>query len=460
MDYYENGGGAYAALGWEGGGPSLPDVTVTRVWLTPSSPQVGDQVQFHATVKNQGDAPTPSGVVTGVGFSVAGYYGWGIYSQPIQPGESVTVDHSGDAQGRGRWAPSSAGTFTVQAKADDVDRYPESDENNNTRSLDFSVEGGPGGDGNSRLGPHFLATASGTCADRLLENCPRAVKFMFGQGHDRLDELKAACPRTQTVLRVYVPNSVRYSLSGESTARAEANDFWSRMWDSLQHLTDAEKQALDWLEGPNELDNLPDWYHDWNNAVNFGYFWDELATRMHQNGFNPLVGSIAVGNPCMRGECSRSDRNYFQPAADVVNARHGQGWRIGWSYHAYSQYLVQNVNDGGEASWTFRYRAIRDQTGLAGIPLVLTEGGQDTDRRNSHLISPDPRCDNQWGWQCRGTSPDAYMGWLSWFDYRLEEDSEVVGVTIYQAGQSWDWWSFNICDQGLDVKLRDHMKNR
>jgi hypothetical protein len=52
------------------------------------------------------------------------------------------------------------------------------------------------------------------------------------------------------------------------------------------------------------------------------------------------------------------------------------------------------------------------------------------------------------------------MAWLSWLDYRLEEDSEVVGITLYQACQSADWWSFNICDQGLDIRLRDHMKNR
>ena len=261
------------------------------------------------------------------------------------------------------------------------------------------------------------------------------------------------------MLRVFVPNSVRYSLSSEAAARAEANDFWNRISAPLSDLTPAEKNALDWLEGPNELDNTTDWYHNWEHAVNFGHFWDQLATHMHNSGFNPLVGSIAVGNPCMRGECARSDRNYFQPVADVVNARHGQGWQIGWSYHSYSQFLVKDVNDGGEASWTFRYRRIRDETGLAGIPVLMTEGGLDTDRRNGHLISG-PNCGGQWGWQCRGVSPDAYMSWLAWLDDRLAEDPEVVGVTLYQAGQGGDWRSFNVCDQGMDQRLRDHMFSR
>jgi hypothetical protein len=280
---------------------------------------------------------------------------------------------------------------------------------------------------------------------------------MYGQGHDRIDEIKESCPDTQTVLRVYVPSSVHYTLKDEETARAEANDFWERIWGELQQMSDAEKNALDWLEGPNELDNLPDWYHDWGLAVNMAYFWDELAAKMHEHGFNPLVGSIAVGNPCMQGECARSDRNYFQPVADVIKAKHDQGRRIGWSYHGYSQFLVTNAGDEGEKSWTFRYRQIRSETGLSGIPMVLTEGGQDTNRGRRDLIISDPRCDGQWGWQCRGTNPEDYMDWLAWLDGQLQGETDVLGVTLFQAAQSADWWSFNICDQGLDTMLRDHM---
>lgn len=442
------------------GGGDLPDVVVSRVWITPAEPEAGDEVQFHAQVTNRGGAPTPSGVVTGVGFAAPGYYGWGVRSDPIAPGQTVTVHHTSDWQNRGRWIPDSPGSFTVWAGADDINRYPESNDRNNWRSLEVRVTDDGGGTGASKLGPHFLGTAWGTCPDRLVEHCPSVVKFMYGQGHDRLDELQQSCPNTQTVLRVYVPQTVNYTLDDERTARAEADDFWNRLWNDLQHLSAAEKSSLDWLEGPNEVDNLPDWYHNWDKAVNFAYFWDQLATHMHNNGFNPLVGSIAVGNPCMIGECPQSNRNYFQPVTDVIKAKHDQGWRIGWSYHGYSQFLVKNTDDEGEQSWTFRYRQTRAETGLEGIPIILTEGGQDTDRGRRDLIIGDSRCEGQWGWQCRGTSAQDYMDWLAWFDRQMQSESDVLGATLYQAAQSDDWWSFNICDQGLDVMLRDHMGGR
>lgn len=89
---------------------------------------------------------------------------------------------------------------------------------------------------------------------------------------------------------------------------------------------------------------------------------------------------------------------------------------IGWSYHGCSQFLVKIAADEGERSWTFRYRQTRSETGLSGIFLILTEGGQDTERNRRNLIISDPRCEGQWGWQCRRTSPEDYMDWLAWFD--------------------------------------------
>jgi hypothetical protein len=127
-----------------GGGPSAPDVVVTDVWTTPANPLVGDQVQFHAVVKNQGNAATPAGVITGVGFSVPGYYGWGTHSEQIPPGESVEVHHTSDGDHRGRWTPTFADTYTLWAGADDINRYPESNEGNNWRSHTFTVRDGGG----------------------------------------------------------------------------------------------------------------------------------------------------------------------------------------------------------------------------------------------------------------------------------------------------------------------------
>jgi hypothetical protein len=105
---------------------------------------------------------------------------------------------------------------------------------------------------------------------------------------------------------------------------------------------------------------------------------------------------------------------------------------IGWSCHAYSQFLVKNASDKGEKSWAFGYRRTQSETGLSGISLILTEGGQDTERTWRDLISSEPRCNGQWGWQCRGASAEDYMDWLAWFDNQLQAESDVLGVTLFQ----------------------------
>jgi len=116
-------------------GPSLPDVVVDTVSLSPSNPSVGQAVTFSAVVRNAGTASTPSGVVIGVGYRIDGaQVSWGVVNGPLAPGASVTVGtHAG-----GAWT-ATAGTHTLMAVADDVNRFAESNEGNNTRSISFTV---------------------------------------------------------------------------------------------------------------------------------------------------------------------------------------------------------------------------------------------------------------------------------------------------------------------------------
>jgi hypothetical protein len=108
-------------------GPNLPDVVVESIALTPASPRAGDAVSFSALVKNIGSGPTPNGVTLGVGYTVlqgktVAHQTWGAVAGPLAAGASVT-----------------AGDFVVEAKVDDVNRFEESNENNNLRSLPFTV---------------------------------------------------------------------------------------------------------------------------------------------------------------------------------------------------------------------------------------------------------------------------------------------------------------------------------
>ncbi|MGZ3770460.1 MAG: CARDB domain-containing protein, partial [Bdellovibrio sp.] len=108
---------------------SAPDVVVTSVSYS------ADTGLFTSVVKNQGDAATPSGVVIGNAFYVDGkYVAWGNVSGPLAPGASVTIDSS-----RCCTYQMSTGTHTIMVWADDVNRFAESNENNNQLSQTVSI---------------------------------------------------------------------------------------------------------------------------------------------------------------------------------------------------------------------------------------------------------------------------------------------------------------------------------
>ena len=124
------------------GSGSLPDLIVTNVTWSPTTPTVGQPVLFSATIKNQGTAATPDGIVEGILFVVdgAGVTWSANYTSSIAPGSSVTLTANGGPSGN-MWT-ATAGTHTVQAVVDDVNRIAESNENNNTLSSTLTVGSG------------------------------------------------------------------------------------------------------------------------------------------------------------------------------------------------------------------------------------------------------------------------------------------------------------------------------
>src|SRR5262249_42791305 len=118
---------------------SLPDLIVTNFTWSPTTPTFGQPVLFSATIKNQGTAATPDGIVEGIGFLVDGAtVTWSSnYTSSIAPGSSVTLTANGGPSGN-MWT-ATAGTHTVEAFVDDVNRIAESNENNNTLSSTLTV---------------------------------------------------------------------------------------------------------------------------------------------------------------------------------------------------------------------------------------------------------------------------------------------------------------------------------
>jgi CARDB len=107
---------------------------VSAVTLTPPNPAAGQQVSFNALVRNVGGIATPAGVSVGVGYFVDGVYQtWGSVAGPLAAGASISVGTQG-----AKWN-AIPGDHQVTALVDDVNRFPESNEANNTTSSNFSV---------------------------------------------------------------------------------------------------------------------------------------------------------------------------------------------------------------------------------------------------------------------------------------------------------------------------------
>ena len=115
---------------------------------------------FTSVVRNAGSAPTPAGVAIGLAYLLDGAYTtWGSVGGPWAPGASVTITTQG-----GSWT-AVAGTYELIALADDVNRFEESNEQNNATSASFTVGASPsgtsrrrGGLGRGGAGPAFAGT--------------------------------------------------------------------------------------------------------------------------------------------------------------------------------------------------------------------------------------------------------------------------------------------------------------
>ena len=104
---------------------SLPDVVVTNLTYANGI--------YTATVKNQGSVATPAGVQIGSGFFVDGVYKtYGFVSGTLAAGASGTFNSAGSYI-----IPS--GTHTIMVYADDVNRFPESNETNNQLSMTITA---------------------------------------------------------------------------------------------------------------------------------------------------------------------------------------------------------------------------------------------------------------------------------------------------------------------------------
>lgn len=272
----------------------------------------------------------------------------------------------------------------------------------------------------SKLGVFVLGSSTDRATLALLGTCPAVVKWIRGVGSDMLPGFREMCPHSTIVVRPWVPREAMGYVETDDP-RARARDYAVAMQAGLAGL---DPRDVDWVEGPNELDGLFAWTSSHAGGAWFAAFWDELADRIHTAGFAPLVGSLAVGNPPLLGDLGVGEPSPFLPTARVITKK---PYRIGWSYHAYSPALDRDAQ-ARERWYSLRFRLIRSELGLEGVPCVLTEGGQDAPG----------------GWRSQDVDEERYLGWLKWFDAEIATDDDVEGVTLFQIGNRTDWASFDI----------------
>ncbi len=283
----------------------------------------------------------------------------------------------------------------------------------------------------SRVSIHLIGRYTNG-ARKIVAAGPRTLKVLGlenGLGAEMLAALrdyKSRYPAGKTVLRIYT----QWRHNAAATPEANAQDFWNRVLaPPLSLLSQSDRLLIDYLEGPNEGESTPTW-QTIADARWFGRFWAALAPTIKNNGYLPCAGSIPVGNPPGTPSEIEAKIEAFVPALQACLQAGGA-----WSYHAYT---IQYTTDPGVEYWySLRYRQFYDflnrrYPALASLPMILTEGGVDE--------SGNPQTS---GWQARGTAAK-FQNWLTWYDGELRKDPYILGVTLFQSGDSAGWPSFDV----------------
>ena len=152
---------------------ALPDVTIVSISTSVNPIYAGNGVVFRAIVKNQGAAATPTGPGKGIGigFSLGAFFCYRGADENLALAAGNSMLFSANGPGGAFTWPATLGTHSLSATVDDINRFPEVDENNNSAStnLDVGIRINSGGatttssflaDTNFSGGATFVTTAS------------------------------------------------------------------------------------------------------------------------------------------------------------------------------------------------------------------------------------------------------------------------------------------------------------
>lgn len=279
---------------------------------------------------------------------------------------------------------------------------------------------------NSRLSAHLIGSFTAG-AQQIVAARPRVLKILDVHGPmlQAARAYKSGTPDGEVVLRIHTPRVY----TRQHDPAASAQDFWDTVLaPAVNSISQSDRALIDYLEGPNECDSTPCW-SPLEDAQWFNTFWVALAPLIGNAGFKPVAFSIPVGNP-------PGSTTYIGQVLDAIvpALRACKSYNGGWSYHSYTIPYTTDVNQ--ETWYSLRYRQYYQYFAtkypdLSSLPLILTEGGVD-----GQSAEGGP------GWRAYDAS--RYQAWLAWYDQQLAQDAYVVGCTLFQIGDPYGWYSFDL----------------
>jgi hypothetical protein len=282
------------------------------------------------------------------------------------------------------------------------------------------VQAAAGPPSRSKISVHLLGSYSAG-ARQIIDAHPPVLKILDTSLIGAARDYKASTPNGKTVLRIYTPRT----WSRSENPSAAASNFWSTVLaPPLNGLSAADRALIDYVEGPNEADSTPTWASA-TDTIWYNDFWLTLARLIADAGFKPCAYSISVGNPPGSTAEIQATLDRIAPSLRYIHSRGGA-----WSYHNYTIQYTTNV--AVENFYSLRHRIYYNYFAMAhpdlvDLPILMTEGG----------------VDGAGAWSERG-SAEMFQNWLVWLDEQLRSESRVLGVTLFQIGDTGSWGRFNV----------------
>jgi hypothetical protein len=343
---------------------TLPNLVVDSVAVSPTTPRAGQAVTFSAVVRNAGSSPTPVGVVIGVGFCVDGtQVTWGTVNGPLAPGASVTVPTTG-----GSWT-ATAGSHTLTAVADDVNRITESNEADNARSIAFTVDDdAPSG---SRLWGMNIdpSHAGGRATPAQLQDLGSRwvrIEWKYPQGFSHYDSVLAEYGGAGLKILLIVDYASMPTIKPSSTAGdVEWNDYRVAFAAQVDAIAQRHAAHVHAWQIWNEQDlSLPGTAYDPGVPPHqYAAMLKDAIEKIRRHSTKPIVwGGLASGDP-----------------GYVRNVRTSLGGSLPGDFIAVHPYGQRAPNGWPNPSWGFgNMSALFDAYLAFGKPLFVSEIGVDT----------------------------------------------------------------------------------